>query len=78
MQHVMAARSFCSSASRLTGKEVVYTQKLQKFFGHGRAELQAAMDKLLPPTLLDKVGRRKLVRAGRGEEGMTGRPYKMQ
>ncbi len=62
---------------RLTGKEAVYNQKLQKFFGSGRTELRAAMAKLLPPSLMEKVQRRKLVRAGRGYEGVNGRPYKV-
>jgi hypothetical protein len=65
------------SPVRLTGIEASHNRRLFKFFGEGKAPLQQAVSTLLPPSLLQKIQRRKLVEAADEDEQLLGRVYKM-
>jgi hypothetical protein len=65
------------SPVRLTGIEASHNRRIVKFFGEGKAPLQQAVGTLLPPSLLQKIQRRKLVEAADEDEQLLGRVYKM-
>jgi hypothetical protein len=73
----MLVALYAESLFRLTGQEASYNQRLFRFFPDGKASLQKSVASLLPPNLLRKLQRRKLVEVGDGEEQLVGRMYKM-
>ena len=62
---------------RVTGVEVGISRRLQRLFPVGQGELQQAITALLPPQLLQKIQKRKLVRSAEEDEQLSGRLFKM-
>jgi hypothetical protein len=61
----------------VTGVEVGISRRLMRLFPVGQTELQRAITMLLPPPLLQKIQKRKLVRSAEEDEQLSGRLFKM-